>query len=75
MRCKYSFTDEQLPISPWKQIKEQKTNDSDSIDKSFSDEEELEKILTEVTKNVKCPKCQSTAYLTGIGEKRTLKLT
>jgi hypothetical protein len=74
MRCKYSFTDEQLPASPWKQTKEQKTNDPDVIDKSFSDEEELVKILTEVAKNVKCPKCQSTAYLTGIGEKKNFEI-
>ena len=74
MRCKYSFTDEQLPVSPWKQIKEQETNDPDVIDKSSSDEEELGKILTEVTKNVKCPKCQSTAYLTGIGEKKDFEI-
>lgn len=67
MRCKYLFTDEQLPISPWKQTKEQKSIDPDN-------EKELGKILTEVTKNVKCPKCQSTAYLTGIGEKKDFEI-
>jgi len=74
MRCKYSFTDEQLPVSPWKQVKERQTKKSELLEKSSSEEEEIREVLVEITRNVKCPRCLSTAYLTGIGEKREFEI-
>ena len=65
-RCKYLFTDEQLPESPWKKIKEQEYLNCGESDKDSS--ENFIKLLETVTKNVSCPQCRSTSYLTGVAD-------
>ncbi len=59
-KCKYLFTDDQLSVSPWKQIKSEKTKKDNESDAAF-----LLELIEEATRNVRCPKCRATVYLMG----------